>query len=656
MNAYLSSSILLLASIATSYPLLPPCSPSIPQFTRWERSVSRQTTRLAATRSRQGQERNRVNRSDSRGRNGERRRSGGRSNGRRTQRVGGDRAGNSDDRGDRYDAFGDYDEDHYDDSIDYSSDSFDNGQDDYTDDAFQQSPSNSNELGSSKTSTFYSQKDLTDPAFSASPHFLHLCASAGIVKPSRIQSLAWPSLLRGENAIVADQTGSGKTFAYLLPLLQRLYEDDKDETLTQRKKKTTGSPRILVLTPTAELADQIHAVCTSLARNIENDNTYNWNFHPFVTTATGSQNTNIRDQIRLLRSTPVDVLISTPGRLATILRTKNAGLDLTMVQSMVLDEVDFLLVDDTFGPQLRTVGVAVTAEGEESGRKDPPQFLFVTATLPEDVLASIRTEFPNINELRGPGLHRITPTVHQTLVDVSVPPDSNRDARACFDIKLRELFKALRTRRTAKTLIFCNTVETCRNVENALRRRGRKSKINRVWAYHNALSAEVRLKNLHSFSSDSSQIENGGEGTERILVCTDRAARGIDFDASPVDHVILFDFPKDPAEYVRRVGRTARAGRDGASTVFAYGWQLPIARQIMYGSGKGKGKKKGGKLEKFTMMNSGDGWVDEELEAEDDYYMRGGAKRRKEMALGDETRDDGASARGQKGSLWKQGK
>jgi ATP-dependent RNA helicase DDX18/HAS1 len=324
---------------------------------------------------------------------------------------------------------------------------------------------------------------------------------------------------------------------------------------------------------------------------------------------------------------------------------------------MVLDEVDFLLVDDTFGPQLRTVGVAVTADGgEETARKEPPQFLFVTATLPEDVLASIQTEFPNIQELRGPGLHRITPTVHQTLVDVSVPPDSNRDARACFDIKLRELFKALRTRRTAKTLVFCNTVETCRTVENALRRKDRKSKINRVWAYHNALSAEVRLKNLHSFSHDSNQIENGGEGAERILVCTDRAARGIDFDASPVDHVILFDFPKDPAEYVRRVGRTARAGRDGASTVFAYGWQLPIARQIMYGSGKGKGKKKGGKLEKFTMMNSGDGWVDAELEAEDDYYMKGGARRRREKAKGDEKRDDRTGERGQTGNLWKNGK
>ena len=69
----------------------------------------------------------------------------------------------------------------------------------------------------------------------------------------------------------------------------------------------------------------------------------------------------------------------------------------------------------------------------------------------------------------------------------------------------------------------------------------------------------------------------------------DRAARGVDFESNPVDHVVLFDFPKDPAEYVRRVGRTARAGRAGASTVLAYGWQLPIARKIMGLGGGGGG-------------------------------------------------------------------
>ncbi len=158
-----------------------------------------------------------------------------------------------------------------------------------------------------------------------------------------------------------------------------------------------------------------------------------------------------------------------------------------------------------------------------------------------------------------------------------------------------------------------------------------------MWAYHNALTPEVRLKNLHSFS------QNGGgevgkpnfdDGTERILVCTDRAARGIDFESSPIDHVLLFDFPKDPAEYVRRVGRTARAGRAGASTVLAYGWQLPIARQIMgIGGDATKGKKSNkGKLESFTMMKSNAGWGQEEIE--DEFYMKGGAKRRMDIAEG----------------------
>ncbi|KAL9178902.1 hypothetical protein ACHAXT_011875 [Thalassiosira profunda] len=514
---------------------------------------------------------------------------------------------------------------------------------------------NNNSVGETRAapSTFYSQKSLSDPSFNDEddPFFRELCAAANIQRPSKIQSLAWPPLLRGENAVVADQTGSGKTLAYLLPLLQRLHQSDAkaDATKTARKHQRTGSPRIVVLTPTAELADQIHSVCTLLSKDL--DRTGDWSFNPFVTTATGSKSTNIRDQIRLLQTTPVDVLISTPGRLSTILRTKNAGLDLGHVTSLVLDEVDFLLVDETFGPQLRTVGVAVQggdADGSDDGAEsNGPQFLFVTATLPEDVLESIKTEFPNLTQLRGPGLHRITPAVQQTLVDVSVPATSNRDQRACFDIKVREMLKALRARRCSKTLIFCNTVETCRNVENVLKRKDKKGRRNRVWAYHNALGPEVRLKNLRAFSCGDG---NDDDSTERILVCTDRAARGIDFDSSPVDHVLLFDFPKDPAEYVRRVGRTARAGRTGASTVLAYGWQLPIARKIMglSGSSDKKGKKKGdARLESFTMMRSSDGWDEEDQEWTVKQRMAnkasrgGGAPKKKPKRRGD------------KGKAWK---
>jgi len=567
----------------------------------------------------------------------------------RSNNRSGQRTNRRDDSG-MGDAFGDFDDEYHGDyDVAFEDD------DDDDDDLYltpKSTTNNNNNAGAGaptttvQSSTFYSQKSLTDPSFTLTnpqqsgqnqQFFQQLCRAAKITRPSRIQSLAWPPLLRGENAIVADQTGSGKTLAYLLPLLQKLHRmDELDESATQRKKKRTGSPRILVLTPTAELADQIHSVCSALGKSLESTS---WSFNPFVTTATGSHSTNIRDQIRLLQSNPVDVLISTPGRLSTILRTKNAGLDLGHVRSLVLDEVDFLLVDETFGPQLRTVGVAVNSGNDEDGEEggdgnggNGPQFIFVTATLPEDVLESIQQEFSNVIQLRGPGLHRITPTVRQTLVDVSVPPSSNRDKRAGFDIKVRELNKALRGRRCKRTLVFCNTVETCRNVENVLRRKDRGGRRTWVGCYHGALSHDARVKNLRDFSSG-----NEDDRTERVLVCTDRAARGIDFDSSPVDHVLLFDFPKDPAEYVRRVGRTARAGREGASTVLAYGWQLPVARQIMglAGGGKGKGKNKKGKrgnakLESFTMMKSSDGWDAED--EEDEYYIKGGARRRKEIA------------------------
>jgi ATP-dependent RNA helicase DDX18/HAS1 len=255
-----------------------------------------------------------------------------------------------------------------------------------------------------------------------------------------------------------------------------------------------------------------------------------------------------------------------------------------------------LLIDDTFGPQLRTVGVAAPVE--------TTQFVFVTATLPDSVVETVQREFPNVHEIRGPGLHRVAATVKEHLVDVSIPSANNRNEDMCFEMKAKQLLKALRQHRCERTLVFCNTVESCRAVENLLKRADRKGQLRHVGAYHNAMNPEARNRNLDTFAhgkpkfnenQNPKQGSNSSSGRQRrqqqqyqdtvdvnqILVCTDRAARGVDFDAAPVNHVVLFDFPKDPAEYVRRVGRTARAGRNGVSTVFAYGWQLPIARKIM---------------------------------------------------------------------------
>ena len=115
-----------------------------------------------------------------------------------------------------------------------------------------------------------------------------------------------------------------------------------------------------------------------------------------------------------------------------------------------------------------------------------------------------------------------------------------------------------------------------------------------------------------------------------LILSTDRAARGVDFDAAPVDHVVVFDFPKDPAEYIRRVGRSARAGRKGTSTVFAYGWQLPIARSVM-----------GNKLGSYSVSANGNDMADNESDYEPRFNRR--TKKRKDVMMKEKIEN---------GSLW----
>jgi len=476
------------------------------------------------------------------------------------------------------DPFGDHDYEHSGNNDGGYDGGYDDDYDIYADESQQKQQIISSPESLSSSKHFFSKKSLNDPNFSTLQSyttFQQLCQGASISQPSRIQALSWPVLLKGSNCLVADQTGSGKTLSYLIPLLQRMVNQDDDDTGNhtnrQSQSRGNGSPQILILAPTAELADQIKVVCDKTTSSFGTISTR-------VITATGSHSTNIRDQIRMLSNTKVDVLISTPGRIATILRTKNTSLNLSYLQSIVLDEVDVLLIDETFGPQLRTIGAAAPVSSA--------QFVFVTATLPDEIVESVQREFENVEIIQGPGLHRIAPNLKEHLVDVSVPSSSNQDLDLCFEYKSKELMKALRSNRCKRTLVFCNTVESCRKVENLVRRSDRRSSLWIVGAYHNAMNPEGRRKNLNIFVRGLKEKEN----IDHVLVCTDRAARGVDFDSAPVDHVILFDFPKDPAEYVRRVGRTARAGRVGSSTVFAYAWQLPIARKIM-----------GSKLESFKI-------------------------------------------------------
>lgn len=453
-------------------------------------------------------------------------------------------------------------------------------------------------------SHFYSRKSLDDhvPEGEDDGLFRALCVSAGVTRPSRVQSLAWPALLRSahpRHVVVADQTGSGKTLAYLLPALHdalRHRRRSGNESDEQR-----GRVRVLVLCPTPELAAQVRRVCASVAAGLD----HGGGGGRLRTTLLSSADA-ARDQARELkggRRPAADVVVSTPGRAATLARS--GALRLDGLRTLVLDEVDTLLSthrsshdehdrryasdsynhnnnDPSFASQLRAIGKTVPMDA---------RFVFATATLPDSVTKTLQEEFgaTDVKIIKGPGLHRAPPTLTEHLVDVSVPSDSNRDRSACDAVKTDALLTALRRHRVPRALVFCNTVASCRLVENALKRRhrGRSASTTRVGAYHNGVTSERREAALRAFCSDNDK----DDAVDRVLVCTDRAARGVDFAGRPVDHVVVFDFPRDPAEYVRRVGRTARAGRTGRCTVLAHGWQLPVARRALGKNGSVAGEE-----------------------------------------------------------------
>ncbi|KAK4856659.1 hypothetical protein QYF36_019790 [Acer negundo] len=373
------------------------------------------------------------------------------------------------------------------------------------------------------------------------------------LRPSRIQAMAFAPVIEGKSCILADQSGSGKTLAYLVPLIQRL----RQEELQGLSKSLSRSPRVVVMVPTAELASQVLGICRSMSK-------FGVPFRSMVVTGGFRQ----RTQLENLKQ-GIDVLIATPGRFKFLM--KEGILQLTNLRCAVLDEVDILYNDEDFEVALQTLisSSPVTA-----------QYLFVTATLPVDVYNKLVEVFPDSEVVMGPGMHRISPGLEEVLVDCSGDNETDKTPEMAFLNKKSALLQLVEGSPVSKTIVFCNKIETCRKVENILKRFDRKEKRVRVLPFHAALEQHSRLVNMKEFTSSQSKEEC------LFLVCTDRASRGIDF--AGVDHVVLFDFPRDPSEYVRRVGRTARgAGGKGKAFIFVVGKQVSLARRIMERNLKG---------------------------------------------------------------------
>jgi ATP-dependent RNA helicase RhlE len=342
--------------------------------------------------------------------------------------------------------------------------------------------------------------------------------SEGYTTPTPIQAAAIPHLLEGRDVLGIAQTGTGKTAAFALPILNRLSLIDK--------RAAPRSTRVLILTPTRELAVQI----------AEGFGTYGQNTRFKRSVIFGG--VGQVPQVKQLAG-GVDVLVATPGRLIDLMDQGHIKLD--SVEVFVLDEADRML-DMGFIHAVRKISQRVP--------KDRQTLLF-SATMPATV-----AELAN-GLLRNPQRVEVTP-VASTVERI--------DQRVMFvtkDNKRNLLVDLLKDRAVSRAIVFTRTKHGANRVAEQLVKCGVPAD-----AIHGNKSQGARQKALNSFKS----------GELRALVATDIAARGIDIDG--VTHVINFELPNEPESYVHRIGRTARAGAEGIALSFCEAEEVAYLRDI----------------------------------------------------------------------------
>jgi len=336
------------------------------------------------------------------------------------------------------------------------------------------------------------------------PSLLKAIKELGFVRPTPIQSDAIPPALAGRDVLACAMTGSGKTAAFVLPILQRLMSQPR------------GVTRALVLTPTRELAAQIVEDLGDLA------------VHTPITGAAIFGGVGMGPQEHAFRS-GVDVLVATPGRLLDHFRApyaKLAGLEV-----LVLDEADRML-DMGFLPEIKKILRHLPPSGNR-------QTLFFSATMPAPILALTKAMLRNPVSIN---LERVSkPAVGITHAVYPVPQE----------LKSALFLRLLQDGTMKEALVFTRTKHRADRLTKNLVQHGIKAE-----RIHGNRSQPQRTEALAGFKS----------GKYRVLVATDIAARGIDIEA--LGHVVNFDVPKMPEDYIHRVGRTARAEAVGDAFTF----------------------------------------------------------------------------------------
>lgn len=350
-------------------------------------------------------------------------------------------------------------------------------------------------------------------SFSFHPQIISGISAAGYTSPTPIQKRAIPPILEGRDVLGLAQTGTGKTAAFVLPILQRLLNGPR------------GRLRVLILSPTRELAEQTHIAIGMLGRRT----------HLRSMTVYGG--VGVQPQIKRLRA-GVEIVVACPGRLLDLMG--QGAINLRSVETLVLDEADQMF-DMGFLPDIRRILAALPKSR---------QTLLFSATMPAEI-RSLTDEF-----LRRPvrvemGDSRPVETVGHAIY----PVEQTR--------KVELLLEILRQSGGGKVLVFTRTKRRAQKLAGQLVKAGLPAT-----SLQGNLSQGQRQRAMDSFRS----------GRVKVLVATDIAARGI--DVSRISHVINYDMPDTAVAYTHRIGRTGRMAKQGTALSLATREDLPMIRTI----------------------------------------------------------------------------
>lgn len=330
--------------------------------------------------------------------------------------------------------------------------------------------------------------------------------AAGYTQPTPVQQRAIPAVLQGRDLMVAAQTGTGKTGGFALPILERLFPNGHPD---KSQRHGPRQPRVLVLTPTRELAAQVHESFKIYARDLK-----------FVSACIFG-GVGMNPQVQAM-ARGVDVLVACPGRLLDL--AGQGSVDLSHVEILVLDEADRML-DMGFVHDVKKVLARLPSKRQN---------LLFSATFSKD-----------ITDLAGKLLHN-PERIEVTPPNTTVERIEQRVYRLAASHKRSLLAHLITQGAWEQVLVFTRTKHGANRLAEYLDKHGLSAV-----AIHGNKSQNARTKALADFKA----------GQVRILVATDIAARGLDIDQLP--HVVNFELPNVDEDYVHRIGRTGRAGRSG---------------------------------------------------------------------------------------------